>query len=585
MISLVSGISKVLRIKENYNWFKTNIKNSQSFRIKSGLVLAGAGGFGYYIRQKYYLKVKGIDKLEIILTEDEFQRRDQDSSRLQRYIDIHNDDQTKPLAILSPKRPERVKQILKQIAKSNLGILCTDSINDFNTQIDPENDLKIKNHFVVLNPKNMKQFKLLEDQKIVRIGVGWRIHELNSELMKKGFYIPLDPKHNNQTIFDLINQDEGKLLHPIHKFFKQIVGDMLVFLPNGEAQIGTHNVGPGINLKELFFGSNANIGIATEVDVRVFRLPKNFHKLIIHLNQYTSWTQINYLIKNLYDAKQNRYLSELEVTPSEKRLVICMDKAYPTENEKLINKWKKHLLKGNFLDKWVISDIEVQNEFPKELFSQLPKKSPFNIELSFKVTNKNFPKDMSKFLSYLNDNYNQYSEFQLTFDLNSKMINLSLNYNENSEDLLRHKDFLMNQSLLPAYIPDKDDPLISPTLQKYSIFKYIQNYWNPQKQDLGLQKLVKQHPISASPLIQEDPRKSFAKKLINHVINDYGQLIYCSNLEIKNFFKKQDLFLNYGLHGSRLQLELYKFFDRANILYNPIFCQKEIFPKKYITYK
>ena len=33
-----------------------------------------------------------------------------------------------------------------------MGILCTDKVNDFETKIDPDNDLKHKNHFVVLNP-------------------------------------------------------------------------------------------------------------------------------------------------------------------------------------------------------------------------------------------------------------------------------------------------------------------------------------------------------------------------------------------------------------------------------------------------
>lgn len=60
---------------------------------------------------------------------------------------------------------------------------------------------------------------------------------------------------------------------------------MLVFLPNGEAQIGTHNVGPGINLKELFFGSNANIGIAAEVEVKLMKIPANYVRLNIELDK------------------------------------------------------------------------------------------------------------------------------------------------------------------------------------------------------------------------------------------------------------------------------------------------------------
>lgn len=83
-----------------------------------------------------------------------------------------------------------------------------------------------------------------------------------------------------------------------------------------------------------------------------------------------------------------------------------MDKMYPTEDEYIINKWKQRLIKGNFLENWVISNIEINREFPKEQYSSPPKKSPFNIDFSFMLLKQNFPTEMSKFLTYLNDNYN-----------------------------------------------------------------------------------------------------------------------------------------------------------------------------------
>ena len=55
----------------------------------------------------------------------------------------------------------------------------------------------MRNHYIVLSGSNLKCLELKPEENTAKIGVGWRVHELNTELMKKGYYIPLEQVHNS----------------------------------------------------------------------------------------------------------------------------------------------------------------------------------------------------------------------------------------------------------------------------------------------------------------------------------------------------------------------------------------------------
>ena len=88
------------------------------------------------------------------------------------------------------------------------------------------------------------------------------------------------------------------------------------------------------------------------------KIPANYVRLNIELNKNITSTQIYYLLQNIQDLKQNRYLTELKITPKNKTIILTMDKSNPvSDEESLLQKWKHKLLKGGFLEANIIESL------------------------------------------------------------------------------------------------------------------------------------------------------------------------------------------------------------------------------------
>jgi len=87
MIRGLTWLWHSLKVPERTKIFCEKWKESQTFKAKvfgtTGLVVGGV----IYLRREIYIKAKGIDKLETILSEEEFKRRDE-NGLFNRYLAI-----------------------------------------------------------------------------------------------------------------------------------------------------------------------------------------------------------------------------------------------------------------------------------------------------------------------------------------------------------------------------------------------------------------------------------------------------------------------------------------------------------------
>lgn len=245
---------------------------------KLNVIVGSSIFFGlYYINQFFTRKYKGLNKLS-----QRFSSTDSFSPGILKselsYYNIFFSNYQYPWAILFPKTFEEAQKIVKYAIK--YGLFLTNENIDHLDAINPNST----SPYIVINQRNIKYFSFDEENKLITVGTGLTIKEINDILVKKGFYIPISSFQRNSHLFELINQDNADIIHNHFNSISELITSMNVILPNSEAlctNIHIKKNGFGVSLNEIFVGSNSTFGIPIEATMKVLPIPKKVYKLYI----------------------------------------------------------------------------------------------------------------------------------------------------------------------------------------------------------------------------------------------------------------------------------------------------------------
>lgn len=100
-------------------------------------------------------------------------------------------------------------------------------------------------------------------------GAGWKLADLNKELSKYGFYIPINKNYLDKRLYEIVKQNSARFDSPSYSSISNLIEEMMVALPNGSMLVVGNLFGFGTNTKDLFIGANATTGFLCEAELKI----------------------------------------------------------------------------------------------------------------------------------------------------------------------------------------------------------------------------------------------------------------------------------------------------------------------------
>lgn len=233
-------------------------------RYRAYLSTLVVGSLIYYFDKNYYRKYKGLKKIrQIYRTDDEM------VSSKHSIADIIKCTFSQPLAILFPAEYDTISKQVQMCYKYGLAI-TNDDISQLKDELAQQQQSK---HFVNINQRKLLKLEVDTQSLRVTAGAGWRLEDLNRELVKLGYYLPINANHGKQRLYQLVNQNNQVMDTPQYGSIAEILDRLLVVLPNGSLIQVENQHGLGINMKDIFIGANGSTGLLCEAVLRLHKLP------------------------------------------------------------------------------------------------------------------------------------------------------------------------------------------------------------------------------------------------------------------------------------------------------------------------
>ena len=154
---------------------------------------------------------------------------------------------------------------------------------------------------MIISQEKMNNISFNEESRVVQVGPGVRLSDLNKHLLAQGYYIPFQQQDLDKRVFEVFNADQVTLSPASSARFqhlKDIISECHIVLSNGESLIVPNKVGHGMDLVGLFLGSNATVGLLAELKLRVQKLPR-YYQVQEYVFANISDTQLYQLCKRL----------------------------------------------------------------------------------------------------------------------------------------------------------------------------------------------------------------------------------------------------------------------------------------------
>ena len=181
-------------------------------------------------------------------------------------------DPIMPKAVVFPNTNEEISKIIKLCNLHNVPIVPYGAGSSLEGNV-----LAIKGGITLSLEKMNKILELNLYDYDIRVQSGLKRLALNSFLKDKGMFFPIDPGAN-ATIGGMSSTSAGGTMSLMYGTMKSVVMGLTVILPSGEIiKTGTRakkNVA-GYNLTNLFVGSEGTLGIISEIQLKVFNIPKS----------------------------------------------------------------------------------------------------------------------------------------------------------------------------------------------------------------------------------------------------------------------------------------------------------------------
>ncbi|MDX2129813.1 MAG: FAD-linked oxidase C-terminal domain-containing protein [Chloroherpetonaceae bacterium] len=188
-----------------------------------------------------------------------------------------------PEAIAIPRSAEHVSAILKLATESGLPIVPRGSGSGLSGGSIPS-----KGSLVLLFPPMNRILEIDEVNMTCTVEPGVITAVLQNEVEKHGLFYPPDP--GSATISTLggnIAENAGGLRGLKYGVTKNYVMTLDVVLPSGELiTLGNHSIKDvqGLNLKDVFIGSEGTLGVITKATLRLLPKPKTSQVILFHFD-------------------------------------------------------------------------------------------------------------------------------------------------------------------------------------------------------------------------------------------------------------------------------------------------------------
>ncbi|BCU70458.1 FAD-binding oxidoreductase [Stygiolobus caldivivus] len=202
----------------------------------------------------------------------------------------------RPRLIVYPKNEEEIVRVVNYARDNKIPIVTYGAGTSLSGHLQCEG-------CILLDMKYMNQIIEINDiDWYTRVQPAVNLEKLNSELNKKGFFLPPDPaSYFLCSVGGATANASGGMRGVKYGTFRDWVLALKVVLPNGKiVKIGEplrKNRG-GYDLLHLFVGSEGTLGIITEIWLRIIPLPqRKTYTIISYVNDIEEAGQLIYLIR------------------------------------------------------------------------------------------------------------------------------------------------------------------------------------------------------------------------------------------------------------------------------------------------
>jgi len=234
------------------------------------------------------------------IIQDSFELQAYNSDWLKKYIG------NSKLA-LKPNSTEKISKILKYCSEQNIAVVPQGGNTGLVGGSTPVNDE------VILSLKNLNKIIGFDEiSGVLTCEAGCVLETLNQYLAEKSYEMPLDlGAKGSCAIGGNIATNAGGTHFVKFGPFKSYILGLEVVLPNGEileleSKILKDNT--GLDLKQVFIGSEGILGVITKANIRVFPVDKYKQVLFMQCENFENVLEINKLVR----GKLGRNLGAIE---------------------------------------------------------------------------------------------------------------------------------------------------------------------------------------------------------------------------------------------------------------------------------
>jgi glycolate oxidase len=193
----------------------------------------------------------------------------------------------KPDAILIPRSTEIISKILRLANEEGFAVVPRGSGSGLSGGSVP-----VPNSVVLLFPPMNKILSIDDINLTAKVEAGVITARLQSEVEQRGLFYPPDPGSASiSTIGGNVAENAGGLRGLKYGVTKNYVLALDVILPNGEfITLGSESVKDvqGLNLRDIFIGSEGTLGIFTNITLRLLPKPEHSVVMMIHFDSIAS---------------------------------------------------------------------------------------------------------------------------------------------------------------------------------------------------------------------------------------------------------------------------------------------------------
>ncbi|MFN3561820.1 MAG: FAD-binding oxidoreductase [Chloroherpetonaceae bacterium] len=193
----------------------------------------------------------------------------------------------KPDAILIPRSTDIISKILRLANEEGFAVVPRGSGSGLSGGSVP-----VPNSVVLLFPPMNKILSIDEVNLTAKVEAGVITARLQSEVERRGLFYPPDPGSASiSTIGGNVAENAGGLRGLKYGVTKNYVLALDVILPNGELiTLGSESVKDvqGLNLRDIFIGSEGTLGIFTNITLRLLPKPEHSVVMMIHFDSIAS---------------------------------------------------------------------------------------------------------------------------------------------------------------------------------------------------------------------------------------------------------------------------------------------------------